>query len=82
MCGLRFSTTFVLNISRSKKNWTRYDQKMYTDVQVKVKQSHYRPGQVLRVQGDWGSNISRKSAHEGGKVEFQNVKTGAMFSNH
>jgi len=41
---------------------------MYTQVKVKVKQSNSRAGEAVSVPGGGGSQISRQSAHEVGKV--------------
>jgi len=43
-------------------------KRLLSKVKINIKQSHYRTGQPLRVPGGWGSQISRQSAHEGGKV--------------
>jgi hypothetical protein len=40
----------------------------FSYIKVKVKLSHYKPGQALMFAGGWGSQISRQSTYEGGKV--------------
>jgi len=41
---------------------------IYIYIYIKVKQSHYRPGQAMSFPGEWGSQISRHPAHEGGML--------------
>ena len=47
------------------KHLLKNHRPLYT---AKSKDPHYRPGQVVRVPGVWGSQISRQLAHECGNV--------------
>jgi hypothetical protein len=58
----------VRKILPSRATWHTYINKQIHYLKKNVNQSHYRPGQALRVPEDWGSQISRQSANGDGKI--------------
>jgi len=72
-CHERLLQNFSLILKILSKRFTdspcRFSFISYNSViMLNVKKPHNIPGQFLRVPGGWGSQISRESAHEGGKV--------------
>ena len=64
-------TRWILGWMDPERVWTFWRR------QYKVKQSLYRPGQVMRIPGVWGSQISWQSAHE--LVRLSALQTGHIY---
>jgi hypothetical protein len=63
----KFNYIWQSKTSRKEKQRISLTNCIRNEVE-KVKKSHYRPAQALRDPGDWGTQISKQSAHESGTV--------------
>ena len=69
MSGAQFTIKSLRALADRIINSALFGSDFLLHVKTTVRQSLYRPGQALRVAGVWGSQITRQSAHEGGKVD-------------
>ena len=90
-CGmlLRNISIFTCSQNQADQNFNRLsieNLKQYNNIvleinrsynKVKVKRSHYMPGQALRVPGGWGSQISRNLHMK--VVRLSALRTGRLY---